>query len=247
MTENSNAEAVKARRRSRSPAPVDVNAINQLAELALDDLASVNHLVGLAQRVRVSDASVRAAFVRALGNLGDPQFVDEIMRFADDRAVTVRAHVAAALPLATVRLDEPPEPVLRQLLAFAEDPSLQVRDWAAFALGTQMDVDSPDVRRVLRELLTLDDTADACPAAEAAVGLARRGDEDVVKVIQDRLTSDPNVGSLWLVAAGATGSPVLLPVLRTLQSIAESETDATSEEWRSELHAAIDLLSNPLD
>jgi hypothetical protein len=53
------------------------------------------------------------------------------------------------------------------------DPCASVRDWAAFAVGVQRDVDTPQVRDALFGLLA-DDEEDT--AGEAAVGLARRAD-----------------------------------------------------------------------
>lgn len=77
------------------------------------------------------------------------------------------------------------------------------------------------------------DTVEAYPAAEAASALAVRGDTHVVPVIAARL--DDGVGKLWLTAAAATRSSLLLERLRALTQPDEDLTDP----WVSAPHDAI--------
>lgn len=63
------------------------------------------------------------------------------------------------------------------LIAWSRDEDAAVRDWATFTLGTQLDVDSRDVRQALRDRL---DDANFDTRCEAFVGLARRLDERAV-------------------------------------------------------------------
>ena len=77
------------------------------------------------------------------------------------------------------------------------DDAADVRDWATFGLGRQLEVDTPAVRAALAERLfdTEGDTAD-----EALIGLAIRGDRRVISEILDRL-SRPTVSYQVLTAA----------------------------------------------
>lgn len=59
-----------------------------------------------------------------------------------------------------------------------------VRDWATFAIGTQCDADSPGIRASLAANLA---DADGEIRGEAMVGLARRGDCDVIDRIVEAL------------------------------------------------------------
>jgi hypothetical protein len=108
-----------------------------------------------------------------------------------------------------------------------------VRDMATFSLGSQLDVDSQLVRDALKARLIDEEDERWYPAAEAAVGLAVRGDMSVLPAVRDRLK--PSVGKLWLEAAAALGHPDLLPSLMALTS----EDDDISDPWVSALHRAI--------
>ncbi|MEU4553496.1 HEAT repeat domain-containing protein [Micromonospora violae] len=120
------------------------------------------------------------------------------------------------------------------LIGRLADGDATVRDWAAFALGSQLDVDSPQIRAGLRGLLVESDTDEAYPAAEAALGLARRGDPSAFAAIVDRLTR-PNPGSLCLRAAAELADPRLTPALVQLRA-PDNEPD---DPWVEELEHAI--------
>ena len=103
----------------------------------------------------------------------------------------------------------PDDPIVCALLEALEDGDPDVRDWAAFGLGVQLDVDTPEIRDALFRRL---DDPEADTAGEAAVGLARRGDPRVFDVITSRLAMD-DAGSLWVEAAGELGDARLVPLL----------------------------------
>lgn len=88
------------------------------------------------------------------------------------------------------------------------------------------------MRAGLRGLLHERDTKEAYPAAEAALGLARRADPHVYPVIAARLSVDS--GSPWLEAAAALGDPRLLPVLQSLRE----PGDQPDDPWVQDLEEA---------
>ena len=102
--------------------------------------------------------------------------------------------------------------VVNALLTAFEDDDPGVRDWAVFGLGVQLDVDSPAIRDALAQRLD-DDGGDT--AGEAALALARRGDPRAYDVVVTELAR-PDVGNLYVEAAGALGTPLLLPLLQDL-------------------------------
>jgi HEAT repeat protein len=121
----------------------------------------------------------------------------------------VRRAVAQALP--SVLGDADPADAVRVLIRLSVDTDEDVRDWACFALGTQLsEVDSPQVRDAL--LARLGDPHDDT-RCEALLGLARRRDPRVLPVLRERLARD-NAFSLEIDAAGAIGHPSLHSLVR---------------------------------
>jgi hypothetical protein len=181
------------------------------------------------------DAEVRECVAEALGHhSGERRCVPFLLRLLDDVDADVRRCAAFGLGI-TVDEPAPDHPAVRALIARLADPEGIVRDAAAFVLGEQFDVDGPDLRAGLRGLLHEPDTAEAYPAAEAAFGLARRGDPEVRAVIAERLDR-PGVGALWLRAAGELADPRLLPALLRLRA-PDNEAD---DPWVRDLEDAIE-------
>lgn len=181
-----------------------------------------------------TDVDVRVAVAQALGNQSaEARCVPWLLRLLDDPDIMVRRLAIGGLPIV---LDEPApdHPAVRALLGVLTDPAPVLRDWAAFALGTQLQVDSPEIRAGLRSLLGEPATSGADPAAEAAAGLALRADPEVYAAIADRLTH-PAVGSLWLQAAAELADQRLLPVLLALRS-GDNDPD---DPWVQHLEGAI--------
>jgi len=186
------------------------------------------------------DAAVREALADALGKQsGQQRCVALLMRLLNDADAAVRRIAAFSL---AITLDEPSStnPAVRLLIARLADADPTVRDAAAFVLGEQLDVDSSQLRAGLRRLLHEPDTEEAYPAAEAAFGLARRGDPEVHTVIAERLRH-PTVGALWLRAAAELGDPRLQPALLQLRA-PDNEAD---DPWVQHLEDAIRRCATP--
>jgi HEAT repeat protein len=109
---------------------------------------------------------VVVAVAFALGHQHDARAVPELVRFAEHPEADVRYAVVHGLmgqlaPLA-----------IATLIRLTEDPEAKVRDWATFALGSQIDLDTREIRDAL--IARLDDP-DEATRAEAIDGLSRRG------------------------------------------------------------------------
>jgi HEAT repeat protein len=186
------------------------------------------------------DAEVREAVAHALGQQSDEeQCVPLLLRLLDDADIEVRRIAVFGVPI-TLKEPVATHPAVRALIALLADPEVVVRDAAAFALGTQLDVDCPQLRAGLRSLLNEPDTEEAYPAAEAAIGLARRADPEVYPAIAERL-GHPTVGALWLQAAGELADSRLLPVLLRLRA-PDNQPD---DPWVQHLENAISYCSTP--
>jgi HEAT repeat protein len=154
---------------------------------------------------------VLVAAVAALGHLHDQRALQTVLGLGDYPDANVRRHVAMSLPSTA---GDPPDPrAVGMLIVLTEDENSDVRDWATFGLGTQLDVDNERVRQALLDRL---DDSDGDTAGEAIVGLAARKDVRVVETITQRLAR-PQVGNLIVEAAGKMGDSRFLPFLQALK------------------------------
>ncbi len=76
---------------------------------------------------------------------------------------------------------------IESLMILSQDTEALVRDWTTFALGTQIDLDTEQIRIALVNRL---DDPDDDTRGEALVGLATRKDERVIAALKTELSSD---------------------------------------------------------
>jgi hypothetical protein len=136
---------------------------------------------------------------------GDPEALPVALELAGHPDAEIRRAAAQVLPALGQLTDDPNrrDAVVSGLVRLTRDEDEDVRDWACFALGTQLsDVDTSAVRDALAERLAdpHDDTR-----CEALLGLARRGDPRCLPVLEQRLAA-PSVYALEVEAAGALGN-----------------------------------------
>ena len=103
-----------------------------------------------------------------LGHLHDERAIDQLAALALHPDQSVRRGVVHGL------MGHEDDRAVEALIALSADPDGGVRDWATFSLGMQIERDTPELREALAARLD-DPNEDA--RAEAARGLARRGDE----------------------------------------------------------------------
>jgi len=146
-----------------------------------------------------TDAYVLQAALVGLSHQKDVEAIPRVTNFLkhaslDVRHATVFALMGHEVPLA-----------IEGLIILSEDSEALVRDWATFALGTQIDLDTQQIRDSLANRLgdPDDDTR-----GEALIGLARRKDARVIAALKTELSSDC-LGSLAIEAAEIIASPEL--------------------------------------
>lgn len=106
------------------------------------------------------------------------------------------------------------DPAVQTLIELSRDIDHDVRNWATFGLGSQIDEDLPEIRQALYDRLFDDDEE---IHLEAICGLARRKDRRVIDALCERLFLSQTVGFDDLQAAQALGAPELLPALISLR------------------------------
>jgi HEAT repeat protein len=188
--------------------------LHLLGALALDHSEAFPKLLASVPTAATdSRVTVRRALARALGTHADERVRPGLVHLRQDDDPEVRVLVAAGLPLTCVDDDAGEREVAPLLIEMFDDEEDEVRDWATFALGVQMDIDTPEVREALAQRLN---DAGGDTAGEAAVGLARRRDPRVLNVLLNGL-SDPNVGNLFVEAAAHVADERLVPALQALK------------------------------
>lgn len=182
---------------------------NILGQLGIPDRAfpeeCLRALLGMLETERDDDA-LRAVLV-ALSHLHLPEAIVPALRFRNHADPDIRHAVVLVL----TGHKEPQ--ALKGLIELTRDSDTQVRDWATFALGTQTDADTPELRAALLDRLA---DEDGTTRAEALVGLAERRDRRILPALREELSAEC-VGSLAVEAAGLIGDPSLLPLLFALR------------------------------
>lgn len=192
---------------SKDPLERSVGA-DVLAQLGWRDRTFLDESVdALLPALRDPEPSVVQAVIFALGHRASPRAIEPLLGFVD--------HPSADFRYATVHGLMPHDtPVVVQALAkLSRDADRDVRDWATFALGSQLDSDSPELREALGERLN---DADPEVRGEALVGLARRGDTSIAPAVQRELEGTFH-GSWPVEAARHLCDPRFLPALRELK------------------------------
>jgi HEAT repeat protein len=161
---------------------------------------------------------VVAAAVTALGQVRDHRALPSVLRQVRHPSDDVRYQVAVALP--AVAGDPPAAEAVSALILLSADGDPEVRDWATFGLGSQLDVDDEPVRDALAARLT-DEEGDT--AGEALLGLARRGDRRTLAPLLAWLADDP--GNLVVEAAAELGAAEALPALLRLKQAGWQQDD----------------------
>lgn len=181
----------------------------------------------LAMLAKEQSASVLASISFALGQMHDPRAVEPLVGLSGH----ADAHVRYAVVTSLCGQDDPQ--AIAAMIACSSDPDRDVRNWATFGLGAQIDTDTPAIREAL--FARLDEEDDEI-RGEAIVGLARRGDLRVLAPFLKELNSaEPEVLNEWILThdaaealaahANSTSPKELLPVLTKLAALGIGEKD----------------------
>jgi HEAT repeat protein len=168
-----------------------------------DECATV--LIQMMQREL--DADVLQSVGLALGHLRDPRAIEPLLRLKGHASAVVRYGVAYGLHC------HEDERAIRALIELSSDDDVDVRNWATFALGSQIMVDSVPIREALLERVH---DRHRETRGEALLGLAKRGDERVLEPMVEALGDEP-VHRLVLKAASELRDPRLRPALIKLK------------------------------
>jgi hypothetical protein len=179
-------------------------AADILAQMGWQDMTylseSTEILLGL---LNDPDELVIQAAAIACGHRKSPQSIARLVALARHPNDGVRYGVAYGL----AGQDE--LAAIAALVLLSKDEDRDVRDWATFALGSQTDLDTPDLGEALRARLT---DRDPEIRGEALVGLGRRHDEHLKAAILIELSGEFH-GDWAFEAAEAIADPDFIPAL----------------------------------
>ncbi len=120
------------------------------------------------------------------------------------------------------------------LINLTTDKVSQIRDWATFGIGTQIERDNKIIREAL--WLRVDDKHEYTKF-EAIVGLAKRKDKRIKEIIERELLNE-NHGSLLFEAIEALNDKYFLPLLKK-QIVKAKKSDNNNPEWVKDLKNCI--------
>lgn len=153
------------------------------------------------------DGVLQAASI-ACGHRQSSRCVSRLVELARHPSVDVRYGVTFGLS----GQDDPA--AITALTLLSTDKDRDVRDWATFALGSQTEIDTPELREALRARLR---DADPEIRGEALVGLGRRHDEDLKTPILEELSGE-FYGDWAFEAAGAIADPDFASALEGMRT-----------------------------
>ncbi|MGW1179052.1 HEAT repeat domain-containing protein [Kitasatospora sp. NPDC002543] len=157
-----------------------------------------------------TEPSVLSSLICGLGRAQDPRAVPVLVKLSEHEDAELRRHVASEL--AFVHSGLPDGPDIRALIRLTRDQDPEVRDWAAFTLGFQLEQDTTAIRDALWTCTT-DENGEV--REEGARGLARRHDPRAVPLIAQLLQCNADDHTFAIQAAEILGAPELLPALNT--------------------------------
>lgn len=171
---------------------------------------SVELLVHLATD---GDDRVMAAAAIALGHRRSTRGIPVILPLIQNPNAVVRL---AAVHGLTGQVDPA---AIQGLIQLAGDEDRDVRDWAAFGLGSNSDLDTVELRDALAPLLN---DADAEVRGEALIGLAKRHDPRVLPALMRELQGE-FYGAWCVEAAEFLGDAQLVPFLTRMRDSLQGE------------------------
>jgi HEAT repeat protein len=165
------------------------------------------------------NAEVLEAIAVSLGHLQTIAAVEPLVKLKNHPNARVRESVAFGLK---AHEDTRAIAILMELTA---DQDKEVRNWATFALGQQINIDTPEIREALLRRTDDDDREVRC---EALLGLARRKDERVIDPLIKELSTESPM-DLALEAATNMADERLLPLLIAFRKTGRADKELIDE------------------
>lgn len=147
--------------------------------------------------------------------------VELLCSFKTHKSVVVKRSLVSAL--CTVKNEK----AIETLIELSIDREPEIRDWATFAIGSQIDTDNEIVRAALWNRIS---DKDEGTRFEAIAGLAQRKDERIKDVLIAELENIDEYGSLILESIEELNDKSFIPYIKT-QIEKNKVSNSINEEW----------------
>lgn len=155
----------------------------------------------------------------SLGHLQTTAAIEPLVNLKNHTNARVRESVAFGLKA------HEDSRAIDALIELTTDEDKEVRNWATFALGQQINTDTPEIREALLRRADDDDREVRC---EALLGLARRKDERVIDPLMKELSVESPM-DLALEAATNMADERLLPALIAFRKTGRADKELIDE------------------
>lgn len=172
------------------------------------------------------DPEVMGDALVAMGHLDDDRVLSIAVSQINHPSATVRLGVMTALS------GHEDEVAINGLIRLTSDSDDEVRDWATFSLGQQIETDTNAIREALAARLS-DDNPDV--RVEAIAGLAKRGDKSVIPALKNELSIA--VASPLFEAACDLADPELCEALLSARNVGQPWDSHWRDGWKEALAA----------
>lgn len=169
------------------------------------------------------DIDALQAITMALGRMNDKKATQRILELKNHAHEDIRFAVVHGL----LTIDE--IDAIKALIELSSDSDEDVRNWATFGLGSQIETDTEEIRNALFARIG-EKGSEVCDEirGEALVGLAVRKDERVIESLLKEFSSE-TVGELSVEAAGEMADARLCDSLLELKDWWDVDTDLLNE------------------
>lgn len=171
-----------------------------------------------------TDKNVISSVLYAIGHNNEKltqKQIETICSYKNHKSTNVRHSLVSSL--LTIEKDE----AINTLIKLSKDKDSDVRDWATFGLGSQIELDNKLIREALWERIN---DKDEGTRFEAISGLAKRKDKGVKEILKTELENIDEFGSLILKSIEDLNDKEFIKLIEK-QIIKNKKLKKVNEQW----------------
>lgn len=153
-------------------------------------------------------------------NINDIQ-ISKLVEYKTHKFVNVRFELALAISCLENEI------AIKTLIKLSTDKDSDIRNWATFGIGTQLDNDTEEIRIALWNRVS---DKDESTKLEAISGLAKRKDKKIKEVLKTELENINENGSLILESIELFNNKDFIPLLKK-KIIENKKSKKVNENW----------------